>query len=174
MKYDLIAFVSIGFVVLFGAACHSQDKKILDRWETKAPAFALRITEFQESRFAVSKFRYVFEGKPNGSDEWREIISVIADDDTPIPREQVRFLGNQAAYVFMTDQFAITTDGGHSWSVWKANDRIGTVQYPRQFIIKEVLVNPDGTGKLTVVSRSADRQTMKFQTENFGQSWVAN
>jgi len=171
MKFPLIMFVNICLVALIAQGCHSQDKA-LDRWETKGPSFALRVTEFEDSRFPLSKFKYVFEAKPDGSDEWREIMTANTDDDTPIPREQVRFISNQVTYVFMTDQYAVTTDEGRSWSIWKANDHISNVQYPGQFVIKEVLLNADGNGTLTVTSRSADEQTRQFQTGDFGRSWA--
>ncbi len=171
MKFALFIFVSICLVALIAQGCHSQVKTI-DRWETKGPSFTLRVTELQESRFPLSKFRYVFEAKPDGSDKWSEIMSAITDDEVPIPREQVRFINNHVAYAFMTGQYAVTTDEGQTWSVWKADDRIGNVQYPGQFIIKEVLLNPDGTGTLSVTSSSADGQTRQFRTEDFGRSWA--
>ena len=168
----MIFVIGICLVAVFAHGCHSQDKPILDRWETNPPAFTLRVTEFQETHFPLSKFRYVFEAKPNGSDKWREIMTAITDDDVPIPREQVRFISDRAAYVFMTDKYAITTNGGHSWFIWNANDSIRNPQYPGQFFIKEVLVNPDGSGTLIVASRSADKQTMQFRTEDFRHMWV--
>ena len=165
-------FMSICLVALFGQGCRSLDKPILDRWETNATAFALRVTEFQEKGFALSKFRYVFEAKPNGSQEWSEIMSTITDDDVPIPRDQVRFINDRTADLFMTDKYAVTTNGGKTWSIWTANDHVGKLDYPGQFFIKEVLVNPDGNGTLVVSSRSADRHTMPFRTEDFGYTWV--
>jgi hypothetical protein len=169
----MILIISICLVVLFGPGCQSQDRPILDHWETNAPAFALRITEYQEKQFPLSKFSYVFEARPTGSDKWNEIMTAITDDDVPIPREQVRFVSDRVAFLFMTDKYAITTNGGHSWSIWKANEQISNLGYSGQFFIKEVFVNPEGSGTLDAASRSANKKDVQFRTEDFGHSWVA-
>lgn len=93
------------------------------------------------------------------------------DDDTTIPRNQVRVVSEEAAYIFMEDKYAVTTNGGASWHVWNVKDGVSKIEYPGQFFITEVAVNPDGTGTLTVVPRSSDRQALKLKTEDFGHSW---
>ena len=159
-------------LVAFGYACNSQDSVILERWETSNHPLAIRVTEYQEKHFPLSKFRYVFEAKSPGSGEWREIMTTRTDDDIQIPREQVRFINDQAAYVFMVNKYAITTNVGNSWSTWTVDSQITNGKYPGQFLIKEALVNLDGSGTLILVSRSADGQNMQFQTDDFGHSWT--
>jgi photosystem II stability/assembly factor-like uncharacterized protein len=71
----------------------------------------------------------------------------------------------------MIDTYAITTDGGRSWSKWKVNENL-IAKYPSEFLIKEVLVNHDGSGTLVAVSRSANNKPIRFRTQDFGQSWI--
>lgn len=144
----------------------------MDRWETNGAGFSIRVTEYQEKHFPLSKFSFVFEAKAQGSSEWHEIMRTREDEDVPIPREQVRLISDRAAYVFMTDKYAITTNSGDSWSIWKADDGITSLKYPGEFFIKEVLVNPDGSGALVLASSSAARQTVQFRTNDFGHSWT--
>ncbi len=166
--------LSVSLVLLFGTSCGLQDRPV-NRWQSAGTPFAVRITELEERQFPLSKFKYVFEVKPAASDRWKEIIVATTDDDVPIPHEQVRFINNHTAYVFMVDRYAVTTDGGRSWSTWNANDQASNVvQYPGQFYISKVLVNPDGSGSLMAAARSADKRTHRFQTSDFGRTWVLN
>ncbi|HKU76042.1 MAG TPA: hypothetical protein VJR02_19190 [Pyrinomonadaceae bacterium] len=171
MKHGPTKFVTIFLVVVLALACDSKDKPIVDRAEINAPTFTMRITEFEEKRFPLSKFCYVFEVKPSGSTEWMMVMNATTDDDVPIPRDQVRVISKEAAYVFMGDKYAVTRNGGRAWSVWNVNDSIGNVEYPGQFFINEVRINSDGTGTIVLVSRSTDRQILQFRTNDFGQSW---
>ncbi len=159
------------FLVVFGYACNSQDNVTLDRWETSNSALAIRVTEYEEKHFPLSKFRYVFEGKSAKAGEWTEIMSTINDDDVPIPRDQIRFINNQAAYIFMSDKYAITTNGGTTWFIWRAKDGLSKMEYPGQFLIKEVTVNEDGQGILILAASVSDTPRAQFQTDDFGHSW---
>jgi len=163
-------FRACGIAILV-LGCMSQEKSILDRWQTGNAVFEIRITEYEEKRLVLSKFRYVFEANRSGSNDWREIMTAITNDDIPIPREQVRFLDDRTAYMFMTDKYAITTNGGDSWSVWEAKKATDSLQYPGQPFIKDVNLKPDGSGTLILVLYSAEKQVKHLQTEDFGHSW---
>ena len=167
-----MAFLTICVTALLAFGCTSQEKPILDRWQTGNAVFEIRVTEYEEKHFPLSKFRYAFEANRRGSTDWREIMTARTDDDIPIPREQVRFLGDRAAYVFMTSKYAITTNGGDSWSVWEANEATVNLQYPGQAFIKEVNVKPDGSGALLLALLSGEKQVRQFRTEDFGHSWI--
>ena len=160
-------------LVAFVFGCNSQDNVVLDRWETSKRPLAIRVTEYQEKHFPLSKFRYVFEGKSQNSDQWTVIMTNITDDDVPIPRDQVRFISNQAAYMFMSDKYAVTTNGGLSWFIWKAEDGLSQMKYPGQFFIKEATVNEDGRGALVLVSHASHTPAVQFRTGDFGHSWKA-
>jgi hypothetical protein len=163
--------ITICLIALIGSTCQSEDKKVVNRWQTDGQAFTIRVTELQDRHFPLSKFTYVFEAKVSDSSEWHEIMAVQADDDIPIPQHQVRFVDDRIAHVFMIDTFAITTNAGRSWSSWKVNDH-AQPEYPSEFLIKEVVVNPNGSGTLVAVSRSSSARVIRFQTEDFGHSWI--
>jgi hypothetical protein len=160
-------------LVAFGSSCNWQNRAILDRWETRNSALAIRVTQYQEKHFPLSKFRYVFEGKSENSDGWIQIMTTSANDDVPIPRDQIRFISNQAAYIFMSDKYAITTNGGLSWFVWRTEDGQRQMKYPGQFFIKDVSLKEDGQGTLVLASRSSDTAASTLQTSDFGHSWKA-
>jgi hypothetical protein len=151
--------------------CHLQERPVIDRWQTSNSAVEIRITESEEKHFPLSKFCYVFEANRPKSAEWHKIMTECTDDDIPIPRDQVRFLSDQTAYIFMVYKYAITTNGGDSWFVWEANEAITNSKYPGQWFIKEVHVSSDGTGTLLLASRSEDNRTIQLLTNDFGHSW---
>ena len=171
MKYGPMTFVTILLAALLVPACESQNRSMLGRSEINAPTFVIRITEFEEKRFPLSKFCYVFEAKPGGAAEWIPVMSALTDDSIPVSREHVSVLNDQAAYLFMEDKYAVTTNGGFSWHVWSVDDGISDVDYRGQFFISEVNVNPDGTGTLMAIPRSSDRQAVQLKTVDFGHSW---
>lgn len=100
-------------------------------------------------------------------------MTTSTDDDVPIPRDQIRFISNQAAYIFMSDKYAITTNGGLSWFVWRTEDGLTQMKYPGQFFIKDVSLKEDGQGTLVLASRSSDTAAPALQTSDFGHSWKA-
>lgn len=173
LTYGQMIFVGVFLLFLVAHGCATQERRLMDRWETNGAMFSIRVTEYQEKHFPLSKFYFVFEAKAKGSSEWHEIMSTRTDEDIPIPREQVRFISDRAGYVFMTDKYAITTNSGDSWSIWKADDGITSLKYPGEFFIREVLVNPDGSGALVLASSSANRPAVQFRTNDFGYSWTA-
>ena len=166
-----MTFLGICVTALVTLGCTSQEKSILDRWQTSNAVFEIRVTEYEEKHFPLSKFHYVFQANRRGSTEWREIMTARTDDDLPIPREQIRFLNDQTAYVFMADKYAITTNGGNSWSVWEANKATANLEYPGQSFIKDVNLKPDGGGTLVLVLHSTNKQVKQLRTDDFGHSW---
>src|SRR5688572_13344895 len=101
MRYRKMTLVTICLIALISSTCQSEHKVVVDRWQTDGQAFSIRVTELQEKHFPLSKFAYVFEVKVRDSSEWREIMTTRTDDDVPIPRDQVRFIGDRIAHVFM-------------------------------------------------------------------------
>jgi hypothetical protein len=128
--------VCLAVMILHG--CHLQDRPIIDRWQTSNNAVEIRVTEYEEKRFPLSKFCYVFEASQRKSAESREIMTECTDDAIPIPRDQVRLLSEQTAYLFMVYKYAITTNGGDSWFVWEADEATNNSENPGQWFIKEV------------------------------------
>lgn len=166
-----MTFLGICVIALLALGCGSQERPILDRWQTGNAVFEIRVTEYEEKHLVLSKFHYVFEVKRRGTNDWHEIMTARNDDDIPIPREQVRFLSDRVAYVFMTTKYSITTNGGDLWAVWEADETTANLQYPGQAFIKDVNMKPDGTGTLLLALLSGEKQVKQFRTEDFGHLW---
>src|SRR5688572_16489059 len=91
-----------------------------ESWDTSNNVFRIRVERHAEVNTFVGGAYYVFQSAPAGSDSWQKILTFRHDDPNPIPRDQVRFVNDQVAFVFMGWMYAVTKDGGGSWSVWNA------------------------------------------------------
>src|SRR5262245_51653458 len=122
----VLAFAFAGFVLtarpwLFGSP-HAG--AIAETWETSTGALRIRIDRHNEENSFLPGAYYVFRSAPVGSEAWRDIISFRHDDRVPIPRDQVRLVNDQVAFVFMGWIYAVTTDDGATWSVWDAEHEL--------------------------------------------------
>lgn len=111
----------------------------------------------------------MFQAAPEGSKDWREIMSLRQDDPVPIPRNQIRFVNDQIGYIFMVYNYAITTDGGATWFVWNiVEDLPGWHQ--NRVAIEEVQIAPDGKGVMMLTSFSKQKAPNLY-TEDYGRNW---
>jgi hypothetical protein len=146
---------------------------IYETWETDNKAFKVKITAYYEVGIFMPGAFFVLESAPSGSEEWRHFLTYRADDAVKIPQQRFKFVNEQTAYFYGSDDFLVTVNGGREWSVWKPilKDSDGKIHY---WAITEADVELNGTGKLEL--RRYDEQLnakvirMAF-TENYGRSW---
>lgn len=149
-----------------------QGRKINGRWEGSNNIFKVRVTAYaEEGGGFVAGAYYIFESAAVGSDNWREVMTVRHDDPVEIPREQVRFVSDQIGYAFMLYKYAVTTDGGTTWSVWDATRDLPYWQRTRA-AIKEVRLVSDGTGMMSLTSFT-NEEAPELYTEDYGLHWAA-
>lgn len=145
---------------------------IIETWETTNGTFKVRVTAYSEKNTfpALGGAYYVFQSAAVGSGEWSEIMTVRHDDPLEIPRDQVRLISDKIGYAFMLYDYAVTTDGGASWSVWNVSDLPDWRRTRAN--IKDVRLTPDGTGTMSLTS-SADQKAPELHTINYGRHWTA-
>ena len=144
----------------------------LETWLTENKAFRIRVTSYEEKGANVSGTYYVFESTSKGSNSWHEIMTLRHDDRPDLPKHQMRFLNDETAYLFMEWMYAVTTDGGNSWSVWDATKDVGDWQWSKYGVISDVRIEPDGTGKMALNPiADSNRRVPDFRTTDFGRHW---
>ena len=176
MKIIAIAAILLGVVVAFQSGFFSKPRrgtKILETWETANPVFKVKVTAYsEENGGSVSGAYYVFRSSRAGSDEWQEIMTFRHDDPIPIPREQVQFINDKIGYAFMGWMYAVTTDGGLSWSVWRAEKDLPNWQCCNYKLIQEVRLGNDGIGIMKLKPIDArEGEVPELHTKDFGQHW---
>jgi hypothetical protein len=147
--------------------------KAYDVQETSGLALKIRAAAYYETGIFLPGAYKVFESSPVGLDNWREIYAFRIDDPLPLGRYEVRFIGNQICYVFMSGVYLITTNGGQNWFSWKP--LVTCIDGRLVFqSIKEVTVWPDGTG--TMALDEYDYREIKkpicLHTKNYGRNWL--
>ncbi len=146
--------------------------ELTERWELAGKTFKIRVSRHSERGFRlVGGAYYVFESAAAGSESWAEIMRVRHDDPVEIPREQVRFVNERVGYAFMRYNYAVTTDGGVTWSVWDATEDLPHWRRTRANI-NEVQLAPDGTGTMRLTS-STNQEVPELHTGDYGRTWSA-
>jgi hypothetical protein len=93
-----------------------------------------------------------------------------------IPHDQIRFVLDHVAYVFIGNFYMVTTDSGRTWFVWDANKELPAEQFMQRYnlwpAIKEMNVQSDGTGTMRLYSylnkREIGRTSMLRTTDTTG------
>ena len=147
---------------------------VFESWETSGQTLQIRVESHPEQNAIVGGAYYVFRFAPKGSDAWRDIMTFRHDDPVPIPRDSVRFVDDQTAFVFMGWMYAVTTDGGASWSVWDAGRDLPNWQCCNYGLITDVNVHPDGSGTMVLNPITNRRgEVPQLHTKDFGRHWFA-
>ena len=139
----------------------------VESFETSNKTFRLRVDRHAEVGGFMAVLNgayYVFRSAPVGSDNWHDIMTYRHDDPNPIPRDQVRFVNDRVGFVFMGWMYAVSTDGGASWTVWDAYRDLKS-QCCNYGLIQDVHLEPNGTGTMIL------RDVPKLRTNDFGRHW---
>lgn len=148
-------------------------KNIIDSWDTSDKTIKLNVTAYELKNVEPPGIYYTFESI-KGSTLWREIMTYRHKEQVPIPRNQVRFVNDKIAYVFMGWLFAVTVDSGYSWSVWDASEILPDWHCCNFDLIEDIKIAPDGTGTMFIGSiPGQQRGGSKLVTDDYGRHWTS-
>ncbi len=175
-RIELLSTIVFCLLLLFEQGCAfgpgGGRGEVIDQWENSVQGLKIRVTEYKEARpVYLTHFFYVFESSGAASGDWHEIMCVKNDDDVPLPRDQIRILNDQIAYVFMNEKYAVTTNGGRSWNVWEAiPENLPKLQFSAN--IRDVQINIDGNGIMQLGSLlNGQITTLTVSTKDHGRHW---
>ena len=169
----LVCFLCAVIVVANSCVLRRGDQ-VIRTWETANHTFRVRVREYNErGPIVLPHYYYTFEATQAGSGDWHEIATVRTDEDLEIPREQIRFISDRTGYLFILGKYAVTTDGSYSWQVWDADEGVPKQQDPSQRFIRDVNINPDGSGTMKLISRSVQKEPIELHTKDYGRHWSA-
>lgn len=165
-----IVIISIALAVAVVGIAKPWIGGVTETWETGHGSIKVRVENRAEHFAWLPGAYYVFKSSPPGSNRWREIMTFRDDDPGRIPRENVRFVSEQVGYVFMGWMYAVTTDGGATWSVWDAKEKLGDA-CANYGLIKAVYIASDGAGEMTL-NRNCGGKMPKLRTRDYGKNWM--
>src|SRR5437660_185963 len=146
---------------------------IVDSSETSNQTFKIHVDAHLEENAFLPGTYYIFRSAPIGSNAWRDIMTFWHDDTPYIPRDQIPFINDRLAFVFIGWMFAVTTDAGATWSVWDARADLPKWSCCNYRLIKDVHLEPDGTGTMTlnpIQDRSGEAPQLR--TKDYGRHWA--
>ena len=180
----IVLLVVIGIPIILAYGCYRLVRfpgdrgEVYDTWETANETFKVRMRAYYEVGIYMPGAFYTCETTLVGSNEWREFKAFRGDDAIPLSRlnQRFRFINAQSAYFYTADDFLVTLDGGHNWSVWRPptlTQPDGTRVY---WAIMEAYVNEDGTGKAKLWNYDEGEKagvSLEVSTKDYGQNWDA-
>ncbi len=147
---------------------------IYEQWQTSNNVFTVRVLAYPEENGGfVPGAYYVFQSSSSKTPgQWNEITTFRHDDLIPIPRNQVQFLNDRVGYLFMAWMYAVTVDGGATWSIWSAEKDLPNWRCCNYRLIQDVHIAPDGAGRMRL-NPIPQRQgeVPELHTEDYGQHW---
>jgi len=152
----------------FFATRSRMSSRVIDHWETTDGNIDIRVKAYAEDGWGpVLGAYYVFESSRHGSGNWQEIMTFRHDDPLPIPRDQIRFVNDRTAFVFMGWMYGVTTDGGMNWSVWSAQEHYPQYNYA---LIESVQLESTGHGIMRL-DTSRSNKIPDLITRDYGRHW---
>ena len=168
-KKPLVLFVIFVFLL---AGCESSGKseEILSTEQKENTSFSVKVTAVRERRFfgqLLAGASYIFEVKNKAEQGWRRFMVVNHDDPIPIDKNSIVLVNESIGYVFMVKIFAVTTDGGLTWSIWNIN-KVNDLKDDLSCRIQTIKIVENGTGSLDIKCSKAERV---LSTNDYGVTW---
>ena len=150
----------------------TRSEEVLGTWEFRRGVHRVLVTAYAEENSFVPGTYYFFE-YIDAVNNRREIMAFRHDDPVEIRSEQVRFINDRICYVYMGWMYAVTTDGGFSWSVWNAEKELPNWQCCNYRLIQSVHIEPDGSGVMNLNPTAGQKGEMpKLYTGDYGRHWT--
>ena len=149
----------------------------IERSEVKNGDLAVRITSYKIEHLSPSGIYYTFRsfkgaGNTDDNEEYKTIMTLRQDKLVTIPVHQIRFINDHIGYVFMGWKYAITIDGGESWSVWDAEADLQGWQCCNYSLIRDIQIASDGSGTMSLNSSPQEQDNMSvLHTKDYGRHW---
>jgi hypothetical protein len=148
--------------------------EVFDTWETANKNFKIRVmARTEENTFPTpGGAYYVFQSATLESEQWQDVITFRHDDPIPIPHEQIRFINDEIAYVFIGWVYAVTSDSGRIWNSWDARKDLPDWECCNYKLIKEVNLSSEGSGSMIfnpIPQRSGE--VPELYTNDYGKHW---
>src|SRR5262245_304660 len=167
----LSAFIAIWLCI----CCAGDGKrgKVVEHWQAAGRSLEIRAIVYEETGVYLSGTFYDFDARRVGSDQWTRVMSFRHDDRPSIPHD-VHFVDDRTTYFFMGWMYAVTIDGGRTWSVWDASKDLPSWQCCNYGLIARVDLQADGIGTMTLRPIEGRRgEVPALITSDFGQHWTA-
>jgi hypothetical protein len=140
-------------------------KNMMETWESGDRRWNLRIIVYELENAEPKGTYYTLQQSIVDPTYWDSVITWRQDERVDLPRQHLRIINDRVAYFFMGQVYAVTADGGHSWSLWSLDRDLADRSCCTMDLIREVSVEPDGKGFMFL------KESGSLTTSDFGQHW---
>lgn len=159
-------------VVLKGVAPRTSED-IVETKEVSRADLKIRVSAYKLKDVEPEGVYYGFDGINKDALGATVVMTFRRDEQVPIPLTNIRFVNDQIAYIFMGWMYAVTTDGGRTWSVWDASEALPNWKCCNYDLIEEVRIEDDGTGNMRLGQiPGQSSEVSKLVTKDYGQHWA--
>jgi hypothetical protein len=145
---------------------------VVETCQTGERGLKLRLDRRTERCLFMCGAYYEYRYAPSGSNKWRETFTIFQDDPHPLRCNQIVVLNDHVGYVFHYSKYAVSVDGGLSWSGWEVSEKLPFERYRVYPYIEDVSIQSDGSGMMRLNHNSNERVSLpNLYTEDFGRSW---
>jgi hypothetical protein len=150
-------------------------RKIIEVWNTSNGTFKIEAIAYELKGVEPRGIFYAFScplPDTNVTGYLDEFMTIRNEKLEMIPRDQVRFVSDQIGYVFMGWIYAVTTDGGKTWSTWDAEKDLPNWQCCDSQLIQNVNIMTEGLGVMTLKLNSwKENENVTLYTKDYGKHW---
>lgn len=148
-------------------------KIVLDTWTDSIGPQEVRLRSYELAHIEPKGFYYTFEAKTSGNADWEGIMTLRLEEKVPLQTKQLHTVNDRVAYFSLGWMYAVTIDGGNTWSVWDAQTDIAENSCSNCYQIQNVQINADGTGIMDLnLSAQQDRSVRELRTKDYGKHWA--
>lgn len=155
-------------VVILKGTLRSRPKELIGDWETKRGGLKIRLITYELPDVIPRGIYHTFQSSQGEGTSWSDIMTVRKETLASPRGDQVVFINEQVAFIFMDWIYAVTTDGGRTWFTWDTEQDFPSIECCDYTRIQEVYVSSDGKG-IMKISRLGEIQ--ELHTKDYGKQW---
>lgn len=147
-------------------------KQIIESWEKEHGPIKTRVRSYRLKDVEPPGTYYSLETPEENPAYWQSVFTIRLDKQIPIPKDQLRIVSDKTAYLFLGWVYAVTIDGGHSWSIWNAEEYFDGCKNCSSVLISDVQINLEGKGEMSLgIAQGEAIDLLILLTEDYGQTW---
>lgn len=157
-------FSAVLFVLVISFSCKyfTPKKELISFIDKQNGICTVRISVYDPQAFGLGWKEYTVESSIDGN--WQEVMQVKHDDLIHFDKEHIVFINPKRIFVFLSDRYAVTADGGRTWRAFQIDNE----KYIFCMIIS-VKFDNDGRGSMNL--ECPDNTHERLFTFNFGVDW---
>ena len=131
----------------------------------------IRVRVYPENGVVIAGSFYHFDARPRGEEKWREVLEFRYDGLRLEPPGVARVVDDRTAFIHISWVYAVTTDGGRTWTTWDALEDLPGHECCNYGLIDSVHLEPDGRGTMRLDLVVKESAIPELRTTDFGRSW---